>query len=400
MSVRRLEYKDQYELDEIYGVSYFCETDPEGNKEKRDADPEKSREDFEKYNQENRIGSFTDDGKLMAIMTVVPFDIIHDGKVVPTHNVGGVATFPEHRRGGQVRKLFDHAFAEMRDQGAYFSCLMPFSYAYYRMFGYAHIYSVSDYEFKVEGLKHFAQTGGRIERYNKDKHIPDIKQIYSAYIQGKNQAVVRTEQRWDRNTRYIGTKHKSYAYIYYNDNNVPEGYVVVGHHDNALRTYEIAYTGTTALNRMLGFLYMFDSRAEKVTVTMPSYFDLARYVPEQNFVTTKTLPKWMCRIVDVKKVLEATKYATPEVDVAIEVTDKQFADNCGIWQIRSNGTETEVKLDNTLTPDMTTDIASLTQLAVGFTNADELSMFGTIDIRSESAKNLFGMKPIFVNDFI
>jgi predicted acetyltransferase len=59
------------------------------------------------------------------------------GRSIPFSAVWGVATLPQHRRKGLIRKLFVESFKSMREKGIYLSILAPFYKTYYEKFGYS-----------------------------------------------------------------------------------------------------------------------------------------------------------------------------------------------------------------------------------------------------------------------
>ncbi|MHA2235261.1 MAG: GNAT family N-acetyltransferase [Candidatus Thorarchaeota archaeon] len=59
------------------------------------------------------------------------------GNSVPFSAVWGVATLPQHRRRGLIRKLFVESFKSMREKGISLSILGPFYKKYYEDFGYS-----------------------------------------------------------------------------------------------------------------------------------------------------------------------------------------------------------------------------------------------------------------------
>ena len=71
------------------------------------------------------LGFFDQEEKLTACLELPTYQARYQGKVIPITGVGGVASLPEHRKGGAVRRLFTYTLPWMRDQGAVFSCLYP-----------------------------------------------------------------------------------------------------------------------------------------------------------------------------------------------------------------------------------------------------------------------------------
>ena len=69
-------------------------------------------------------------------MVIHSFDVWFDGSLVKATGVGGVATLPESRGSGGIRKIFEALMPEWYRDGVTFSVLYPFSHEFYRQFGY------------------------------------------------------------------------------------------------------------------------------------------------------------------------------------------------------------------------------------------------------------------------
>ena len=108
---------------------------------------EKSPEDFfrdvrehpgslEDVRWDSRWAAFEDDDATMiATFCVLPWHATFDGHEVIMGGIGGVATLPQYRRGGAIRRCFEAALPDMYAQGMVLSYLYPFSNAFYRRFG-------------------------------------------------------------------------------------------------------------------------------------------------------------------------------------------------------------------------------------------------------------------------
>ena len=85
-------------------------------------------------------------------------DMIRE-RPLPIAGVWGVATFPEHRRRGLVKKIFQKAFPGMREKGAVLSVLDPFLVEFYEKFGYALAETRIRHEFRYQDIKSFSTDG-------------------------------------------------------------------------------------------------------------------------------------------------------------------------------------------------------------------------------------------------
>ena len=89
-----------------------------------------------KFRYEDFLGAFDDGGKLMAVAQCLPHFMWLDGVSVKCGSIGNIASLPEGRRGGIVRKIMKLLCDKMYEDGYVMSFLYPFSHPYYRKFGY------------------------------------------------------------------------------------------------------------------------------------------------------------------------------------------------------------------------------------------------------------------------
>ena len=158
----------------------------------------------EKFNKELAEGKHTIDesrvaineaGKMVASLVVLPHDVYFDGQIVKSGGIGGVASLPEHRRGGNIRKLFELIMNDMYDEDYTFSYLYPFSFTYYRMFGYELGTTNLAIEVDVDKLFKYKQKG-HAEVFEKDTDPTDIVAIYNEFAKKYNFMLDRDGKHW------------------------------------------------------------------------------------------------------------------------------------------------------------------------------------------------------------
>lgn len=76
------------------------------------------------------------DGKIVASMLCTPAPVYVQGKLVPHSAAGGVGTLPEYRKIGAASAMMKECVRTLRREGIAASSLWPFSYPYYRKFGW------------------------------------------------------------------------------------------------------------------------------------------------------------------------------------------------------------------------------------------------------------------------
>ena len=85
-------------------------------------------------------GVYSDDGaELYSSASANTVMSRYGRQYLPALCIGGVSTRPEYRRLGCVRRIFDQVFSLAPERGWAVSLLHPFSFSYYRKFGYERI---------------------------------------------------------------------------------------------------------------------------------------------------------------------------------------------------------------------------------------------------------------------
>ena len=90
-----------------------------------------------------------DNGVCMSHMGFRTLDSVYCGKYLKTLTISGVATSPEYRRCGCVRQMLNKLFEMAPERGWEVSFLHPFSFSYYRKFGYEKVADHKIIEFPI-----------------------------------------------------------------------------------------------------------------------------------------------------------------------------------------------------------------------------------------------------------
>ena len=166
-------------------------------------------------------------GQLRSVMISHRHQMYYDGAVVPVAGIGNVATYPEHRRKGYVRELFRVLFPHMRELGQAFSMLFPFSYPYYRSFGYELAYAKNQYTLPLAQLKPGNDEGSLeliLPSAGHIKELDEIKSLYQDFVSPHNLAKDRNDADWKRLVPAEPHKSQKYFYLYRNTAGVAEAY--------------------------------------------------------------------------------------------------------------------------------------------------------------------------------
>ena len=287
---------------------------------------------------------------------------------------GGIGTPVEYRRGGNVRKMFAHMHAYAAERGVAVALLHPFSFSYYRQFGYERVADHAFARFPTRTID-FAPRRCRFVPY-REELLPDMLAVYRAFQKGRNLLLPRVN-------------HASYAasgrmtYLCY-DGEVPIAYVVcsgsktlqVNHYtDTVLTVHEMAFVSADALREIFSFLRMFEGEYDEIVLS-----DLGVY-PEADILLRHythtayhSIPDLAARVLNTELMLLAHNYPKRAGAFILRVID-ELPSVAGTFCVRYEGGKAQVqRLDDNAPADVTLPAQALAQLLYGCLTLDAHSL--------------------------
>lgn len=353
-----------------------------------------------------RYAAFDDNGKMMASMAVIPFTSYFDGKEVQTNGVGDVSTLPQYRRGGAIRGCYALALEDMYNNGDVFSYLYPFSYYFYRKFGYELSAETALWRIALRSLPKLG-AGGRTVMYEPQMHISDFDKVYSDFAKNFNMMLKRDNLLWYRRmTAFSPYDTQQWSFVWYNNSDEPKGYLtyVTEKDENGKRLMKLrdfAYSDQEGLSGLLEFLSTFSSQYEFAEIPLPPSVTLAGVLSELQYgnVTRKLEFTGMVRVVNVKKALALAKYKG-EGRFTISIDDDTIPSNTGFYAVTFNEEKTTVEITDE-EPDIETDIQNFGRLITGAIDIYDTELMPNIKINSnrENLVKAFYKKPLWISDY-
>lgn len=357
-----------------------------------ESNPEKYEKGYEKVR-----AVFNDEEKMCARMELVPFQIRFGGHNANMTGVAEVATLPEERRKGYIKKLFHSCFEEMYEEGQIFSYLYPFSNSYYRQFGYEVSLNLQRCTIPLSAFSSFPMSG-RVELYehaDDSNANRDIKYIYESFIQDKNLALVRDKVQWDRWLKRDSYKDNYYTYLWYNDNNEPKGYIIFEVKRNTgakadMLVNELAWLDSSSLLGIFGFMNRFSTQLGNFLWNAPTCINPHGFFPECGSVKREIIASGMNRIINLKEALKLMFCPEEPGEAVIEVKDSFLDWNNGIYRMSWSKGNVEVERTSKAA-DISCSIQAMTQLITGFAPIEELIFRNDIEIH----KNYSSLSKLF-----
>lgn len=333
MTIRRL---TSYELDDMYALSEFAFqyelTPAELEEKKRRERPEQT-------------WGFFKNGELAAKMKIIPLEIFIQGQTFSMGGVASVATWPEHRRQGMIKQLLIHGLKVMRDSGQTVSLLHPFSFAYYRKYGWEHVFDEKKYTVPRDKLPKTDDMKGTIVRKRADDW-PLLNRIYQVYAAKYNGPLIRNEEWWLHRSA-LKDKEATIA-VYASEQNIPSGYIIYKVKRREMKVAELIHLDEEARHALWQFIANHDSMVDKVTLTVPAD-DALPFLLSEPSIKQEIVPYFMGRIVDVAAFIEQYPFRDNDhrEHCTFHIEDRYAPWNDGTYTIQfdEEGTAHVTKID-------------------------------------------------------
>jgi predicted acetyltransferase len=344
-----------------------------------------------------RVGTqygVVDDGTLRSVCTHHDFTVSLRGEWVPMAGLADLTTAPEHRRQGYVRELVEESLETWRDK-AVLAALWPFDYGYDEQFGWAMGCTIAEYTCSPEALAFAREAPGTTRRVSPDEweHLQQVTETYAR----EYDLIVRRDETWWRDRIFRSASGRDrIVYALERDDEI-RGYLAYTREPTddgpRLRVLYNAFTDREAFRGLLDLLSTHE--ATEIVLYRPEETSLLDLVPDPKAVDCRIHPGMMVRVVDVVEGLEAISYPDDASGkLVVEVSDEAAPWNDGQFSVTVTDGAADCERVDTVSPDVRLDIATLSQLFVGYHTVDEARDLGTMWVRAaEHATRLASWLP-------
>lgn len=375
--------------DEIFALSQFA-----FQYELTEEELRKKREEASRHT----IWGWLVEEKLAAKLNIILLSSYINGKSFKMGGISSVATWPEYRRQGMIKKLLFHALQEMKKNGQTISFLSPFSIPFYRKYGWELAFSDKKYEIPIGHFKRDWEARGYVRRIKQD--IPLLHDIYTTYAKGLSGMLTRDEKWWEQRVLTDSSLHIAVAY---NEAGEAQGYLMYKVKENIFTVKEMAYTTLNGWKLLLQFIANHDSMAKRVKMIVPEndQLDLLLVNPEFD---QKISPYFMARIVDVFAFLKQYPFrkSGKDQELMINIEDAFFPENSGAYQLTRNEAGIEIEKSSGEQGGIQCTVQQLTVMLLGYKRPIELYDIGLIQGNVEDIEQLEQFIPkqqTFFSDF-
>jgi predicted acetyltransferase len=363
--------------------------------------------------------AFNDSDEMMSCISVMPYDVTFDDYVLKMAGIGGVCTYPEHRRKGAVRECFHNAFEEMYHNGVSFSYLYAFSEKFYGNFGYIRSSASMLWTFDLKTIPDY-RFDGSFHLYRADGNYKEFDMVYQEYAKKYNMMVHRDKYDWDTLKDANPFKGNRSAHLYKDKSGKPRGYMIYEklYENNhiILDCKELIFDSFTTLKALMSFAKTFSADYDQVAFRAPSCLSLDYFCDDysQSSSSRHMKQNGMVRVINVEEVLKHAKYKG-NGEIKLFIKDTFLPVNNRIYTVTYNdGKATFVKSSDIIDPksdlssflqnekiDMEMTINQFSSAIVGNYDVSDFEYQDGITLycSKEKAATIFYSKPCWINNF-
>lgn len=288
---------------------------------------DEQQERIANFKPEESWGYYVED-QLAAKLNILKLQTWINGCPFDMGGIAGVATWPEFRRHGMVKKLLIHALQTMKAAGQTVSFLHPFEFPFYRKFGWETYTEFKKYEIPKELIVNSFTSSGQMKRTS-DWRLLDG--LYQAYAPQFNGMLIRDEAWWTRNV----IKKISTSAVYYDEAGAAKGYILYKVKNKEMAIEELVFLDEPARRGIWKFIADHDSMMNKVVLKAPADDQLA-YILKNPRIKQEVVAYFMARIVDLVPFLEKLPMAAglEKQKLELHITDEFAPWNNGVFLVK------------------------------------------------------------------
>jgi len=373
MIIRRLRENENGQLCEVESLGFLYSANV------RDAAEETLKSEV--------YGAFLDDDQTLMSAIYTPEYHSWCGDItLPSVGIGGVATRPEYRRGGGIRAVFEKIFQLAPERNWVTSTLYPFSFDYYRQFGYERVFKVHTVTMQANVLSCFPRnTDAKLYTFRTPEMLADILQVYNTYARRHGLMYARNEK-----TRAYSDdpfKSRKMTYVHYDADGKADAYATLSKDGEAMTVKDLAYIHADGLRGILGFIRTFDGQVSEYRFNdLPSTADLDAVIHNYIDVGYESDSCGMGRILLLETLLQNWVYPTGTGHFRLRCDD--FLEwNRAVWDVAyENGKGIVTKLPYDAEFDIAAGIAPLSRMIMeGGYSVRTASYLDGVEIRNGNA---------------
>jgi predicted acetyltransferase len=325
-------------------------------------------------------------GRIVSCLTIIPTTIQIGSAHVPMGGIGNVSTLPEEQNRGYATVLMKDTLRVLREQGFWTSVLFPFSFTFYRKFGYELGGNQCHYWSRPRNMPAFGER-----RYCREAGLDDLQSLATLYTQHSSVSscgLVRDEERW---RRLLTNGNHTFVY----DRQGPEGYLICSeevdsHGLKVLRVKELIAASPESGRGLVGHLASFDGDTVEWSTTSADLWALGLMCPvaplregykPRGIATVR--PMFQFRVIDVLQAIKArsSEMARLDGELSLVIQDELNPDNAQPLAISCSGGTVQIVRGHHTDHCLEANIRVFSQIYCGYLTPTEAASQGLVTTR-------------------
>lgn len=333
------------------------------------------RDDFHYWIEHSTTLGAYDDKKVVGQLLILPLNMTVHGVHYKMGGIGFVATYPEYRQQGIMKRLMTEALKKMRDNGQTISVLAPYSVSFYRYFGWELFFEKLHYTIPQAGFPDLGKQLDVVKRMSFEWLDPDlfqaIKGFHNAMAIVQNGGMVRDDAWWKRIERRSPESHFA---AYFQEGHL-EGYIRYAIQQGTFEVQDFIVTNHLAEQAIWRYITSHAASVSSITGVTSNHYPFGFYFKEPQF-KKEVIQDVMVRVVDVYAFMQ--QYPWREIDdiLTIRIEDSFCHWNAHVYQINKNGHVSIIETNSTVTMHMLTlPINLFSAMMVGYLTVKEAIVY-------------------------
>lgn len=354
---------------------------------------EKRKERFKKIVKHSwNYGFFYEDNLASQIIST-PFTVAFHGVNYQMAGIGCVSSYPEYRGKGGISAIMKQLLAELAENKVELSYLAPFSYPFYRKYGFEQLFEQINYTIKAANWPNVKSQPGLMKRVNYEEAKDVCQMIYSVSSNHQRGGVIREPWWWD----YTVGMNQEYQFALYEDElGKAQGYLIYQSSAESFVIKEWGFLTNQAFQSIIRFIGSHNGSSREFRLETGFDGKNLSYLIPSPLIEMEITPFMMARIVDLNNFLDKYPF-TPGIKEVyyLKVEDEYGPWNNGIWKLEVNETGESIVTKFDQVPEEIRDealivssIQALTQLFMGYRTGSELSFYEKITGNTQLIQSL------------
>lgn len=328
---------------------------------------------------------------LIASITNTQFQSNFFGKGFNVGGIGNVMSVPENSKNNSIDLLMEQAFKDMYDRNVTLSYLAPFSYDYYRRFGYEQVFEQTNIKVpfsKTNNIKNLPNI--QIKRCN----FSEAERLIGSIYERNNTfgGVKRDSWYWNNRPAWFDKEHLAIAL---DKSKKVRGYVIYYFQNKNMIIDDFVWESPQAFSSIFHFINKHRSMFEFLIIkSSNSKLKPICFTSNPSDAITTVVPYMMARIINLSTFI--TNYPSQKYnlnEMTINISDSLTWNNHN-WKLKINNGRISFMISNENKSDISVDIQTLTKAMFGFQSLSDSFMIGEVEGDLNKIKEL---DSIFIN---